>query len=294
MTKFQYSVIRFVPSPVRGEFVNLGMIVGSDVTGEWVIDVVSSKSRAAKLDEENVFPHVASDLQRLQSLVESYSDPDLLDPPFELSQEWLSQLSRDSRNLLQYSPPQTVVAASSSEALEKIWKLMVVEPVATKRSAITRRRVISDYVTALRQFELGSHNFKRQARLETSRTHTAIDVVVHNGVAKDITQCWSLQIKDSDTVTSHIKAWGWTIKTLRDRGGTITAPGLSEPIQVPNDVRVGVVYAGSDSSEVTDEAFEVFNDKDIAADCVPMSDVQEHAEKAAQLVLGHGNLDLGS
>ena len=292
MTKYAYSVIRFVPSPVRGEFVNLGIIVGSERTGEWAIDVVSSRSRASKLDDENVFPMVASDLQRMQSMIESYSDPDLLDPPFDLSDEWLSQLSRDSRNLLQYTAPNTVVADSAPSALEKLWKLLVVEPIPQKRTSLTRRSVISRYVSALERHDLDKTHIKRHAKLETSKTHAAIDVVVHNGVVKDITQCWSLQIKDSDAVTNDIKSWGWTIKTLRERGGLITATGLPEPLKVPENVRVGVVYAESESQEVTDEALEVFNDKDIQAECVLVGAIEDFAEKASQFVRDQKRFEL--
>ncbi|WP_417732332.1 DUF3037 domain-containing protein [Rosistilla oblonga] len=292
MTKYAYSVIRFVPSPVRGEFVNLGVIVGSERTGEWAIDVVGSRSRASKLDDENVFPMVASDLQRLQSMIESYSDPDLIDPPFDLSDEWLCQLSRDSRNLLQYTTPKTVVAESAPSALEKLWKLMVVEPVPQKRSSLTRRSVISRYVSALERHDLDKSHIKRHAQLETSKTHAAIDVVVHNGAVKEITQCWSLQIKDADSVTNDIKSWGWTIRTLRDRGGLLTATGLPERLEVPGDVSVGVVYAESESQKVTDEALEVFNDKDIQARCVPVGAVEDYAEIASQLVRDQKRFDL--
>lgn len=292
MTKYAYSIIRFVPSPVRGEFVNLGIIVGSERTGDWAIDIVSSRSRASKLDDEGVFPKVVSDLQRLQLMIESYSDPDLLGPPFDLTDEWLVQLSRDSRNLLQYTAPNTVVAKSAATALEKLWKLMVVEPIPQKRSSLTRRSLISRFVSALERHDLNKSHIKRQAKLETSKTHAAIDVVVHNGVVKDITQCWSLQIKDVEAVTNDIKSWGWTIRTLRERGGLITAAGLPEPLKVPQDVRVGVVYAESDSQEVTDEALEVFNDKDIQAECVLVGAVEDYAERASQFVRDQKRLDL--
>src|SRR5690606_17481412 len=109
-----------VPSPVRGEFVNLGLLLGSDQTGEWLIEVVSSKTRAAKLDENNLLPIVATDLQRLQSTVEAYTDPDMFDPQVEISESWLSDLARNSRNQLQFTRPNVVVAAHINEAFEKL------------------------------------------------------------------------------------------------------------------------------------------------------------------------------
>ncbi|MDX1926938.1 MAG: DUF3037 domain-containing protein [Pirellulaceae bacterium] len=185
MPKYQYSIIRFVPSPIRGEFVNLGLIVGSDQTGEWLIDVVNSRSRATKLDEQNIFPMVPSDLQRVQTLIENYSEPDLYGSEVALSEEWLRQLSRDSQKVLQYSSPKSVLGDTAANALEKLWGNLIVEDVPTERSTVSKSTVIS----------------------ETEKTHAPIDVVVHNGVVKDITQCWSFQIKDTDELLNDIKAW---------------------------------------------------------------------------------------
>ncbi|TWU25079.1 hypothetical protein Pla52o_13760 [Novipirellula galeiformis] len=90
-----------------------------------------------------------------------------------------------------------------------------------------------------------------------------------------------MQIKDSDAVANGIKAWGWTIRTLRERGALITAPGLADAIKVPDDVRVGGVYAGADSDQATEDAFQVFKDKDIDAECVPIDSIQEYDEPAS-------------
>lgn len=290
MAKYQYSVIRFVPSPVRGEFVNLGLLLGSDQTGEWLIEVVSSKTRAAKLDENNLLPIVATDLQRLQSTVEAYTDPDMFDPQVEISESWLSDLARNSRNQLQFTRPNVVVAAHINEAFEKLWSRLVVESLPAQRSSITKATVTARYVAALKQQHLNRHHMKKRVKLETGRSHTNIDVAVHNGVVKDITQCWSLQIKLAEPVLNEIKAWGWTIKTLRDQGGTIhTGDGQ---LRVPGDVRVGVVYAASDDPEVMEEAFDVFHDDQVNAESVSIQDAEQHAQTAAALVKHQGKLGL--
>jgi len=289
MTKYQYSIIRFVPSPIRGEFVNLGLIVGSDQTGEWLIDVVSSRSRATKLDDENVFPMVAADIQRLQSNIESYSDPDMFGASVDLSLDWLRELSRDSQNLLQFSTPKTVLATSAQEALDKLWRFLVFEPTKSSRTSVTKISVLSRYWTALKEHEFSAKNIKKKVLLETSKVHLPIDVIVHNGEVKDITQCWSLQIKDTDGLVNDIRSWGWTMRTLREKGGDIIVN--ERRIPVPSDVRIGVVYAPSDDSKVTDEAFEVFQNKDVDAQCVLMNEVDEYAKSSAA-DLFHSDLDM--
>ncbi len=279
MTKYQYSIIRFVPSPVRGEFVNLGLIVGSDQTGEWLIDVVGSRSRAAKMDDENVLPMVAADIQRLQSNIESYSDPDMFGASVDLSLSWLRELSRDSQNLLQFSAPKTVLATSAQEAMEKLWTLLVFEPTKSSRTSVTKSSVLSQYWAALKTHNLGARNVKKRVILETSKAHSPIDVVVHNGEVKDITQCWSLQIKNTDSLMNDIRSWGWTMRTLREKGGDILVN--EGRIPVPNDVGIGVVYAPSENKQVEEEAFEVFQNSDVDAQCVLMSAVDEYAKSSA-------------
>ena len=44
--KYIYSVLRFVPNPASGEFVNIGAIVGSDENGEWELRTVENAKRA--------------------------------------------------------------------------------------------------------------------------------------------------------------------------------------------------------------------------------------------------------
>jgi hypothetical protein len=79
MMKYQYSINRFVPYPVRGKFLNLGLIIRSDQTGEWLSEGVSSMSRASRLDDDKVFSILATDLSQLQSTIESYTEPEFFE-----------------------------------------------------------------------------------------------------------------------------------------------------------------------------------------------------------------------
>ena len=148
----------------------------------------------------------------------------------------------------------------------------------TERLTVSKSTVISRYWTALTQLKLNGKNLKRKVRLETQRTHTPIDVVVHNGVVKDITQCWSFQIKDTDDLLNDIKAWGWTIRDLREFGGTIVT--AKSVIEVPKNVDVGVLFAKGASGEFLREAQDVFNDAGVHAELIELENVEAHAEAA--------------
>ena len=110
-------------------------------------------------------------------------------------------------------------------------------------------------------------------------------MAVHNGVAKRLTQCWSFQVKNTESVLNEVKAWAWTMRDLRRNGGAIRA-GLRE-IGVPKDVELSVVYASpvdTVEDEFTSEAKDVFSDSDVDAEAVPMEKLQADANHAASLL----------
>jgi hypothetical protein len=58
---FQFSLIRFVPDPARGEFVNISAVAGSDEAGEWELRLVSNLSRALSPDDADRVGEQAAD-----------------------------------------------------------------------------------------------------------------------------------------------------------------------------------------------------------------------------------------
>jgi hypothetical protein len=43
---YQFSLIRFVPDPARGEFVNIGAVVGDDEAQDWELRLISNLKRS--------------------------------------------------------------------------------------------------------------------------------------------------------------------------------------------------------------------------------------------------------
>ena len=108
---------------------------------------------------------------------------------------------------------------------------------------------------------------------------------MYNGVAKRLTQCWSFQVKDTESVLNEVKAWGWTMRDLRRSGGEIRTS--TRRIQVPGEVELSVVYApmaDTKPEEFTEEAIEVFNDADVHAIAIQLEDLDAHARAAAELL----------
>lgn len=285
MLKYQYSVIRFVPSPTRGEFVNLGVIVGSDATDEWTMELVGKKSRAAKLDDAGILPLVSTELERLQLRFPGDDEETSYGSGPEINEIWLAEMASQSRNVVQYTPPQPILAADAATAMEKLWNTFIVDHVRQKRESLSKHQIRTRYLKSLQQFQLTSDQFKPKAKLSTGHSTTSIDVAVYNGVAKRLTQCWSFQVNDTESVLNEVKAWGWTMRDLRRSGGEIRTS--TRRIEVPKQVELSVVYApmaDTKPDEFTEEAIEVFSDVDVHAIAVQLDDLDAHAKAAAELL----------
>ena len=166
MPKYKYSIVRFVPSPTRGERVNLGLIVGSDATSEWTMEIVGRKSRAAKLDDARVMPMISAELERLQLRFPTDDDAPLLDGP-EINEQWLSQIASQSQNVIQYSAPQVVLAEDVNAALGKLWDTFIVESIPQKRDSLSKRQVMTQYLKSLQKQHLGAE--RHYADVDLSR-----------------------------------------------------------------------------------------------------------------------------
>lgn len=285
MPKYYYSVIRFVPSPVRGEFVNLGLIVGCDATAEWAMELVGRKTRAARLDSAGILPLVTSELERLQLSFPADSDDAVSTTAQAISESWLTHMAAESRNVLQYTRPQPIVAASVAAAMDRLRGIFIVEHVPQRRESLTRPAIRSRYLQLLQQCQLTPQQCPSKARLATGHSSTAVDVAVCNGVARRLTQCWSFEVQDTENVLNEVKAWGWTMRDLRRYGGSIVA--ASRSISVPRDVELSVIYAlpaASDRDTVISEAMDVFSNDELGAATVRWQDVEQHARSAAALL----------
>lgn len=282
--KYTYSSIRFVPDPVKGEFVNLGLIVGSDETGDWRIETIENRGRARKLDESGkLLPSVVAELERIEAQIDSAAELED-ESVYDVSRLWLTDMAKQSRGIIQYSPPKPVLADDVDQAIEILWSRLVVDSEVRRRTAVTRKNLRARFRSALSQrLTATEHHFKEHVTLQASQSRSEIDFALHNGKVKQLTQCWSLQLQDTDRVLKDIKSWAWTIRGLRHSGGT--AVSGDERYEVPSDVNLKVIYAKPSepsSSEVVDEAVDAFSDGDVNAEFHEFTELDAVADSAAK------------
>jgi Protein of unknown function (DUF3037) len=286
--RYLYSVVRFVPNPTRGECVNLGVVLGSDESGEWSLEIISRKDRARKIDDAGVLPGVVAEIERLAGILDKVTDSANAANPSnqselpEINEKWLRQLAAESANTLQYSRPQPVLAPSLPEALDKLWPLLIVEHEQAQRQAITKHSIVARVKKLMFDHKLSAEHVSQRGILTTDCSHVGIDFVIHNGKVAQLTQCWSFQVQDKEQLLTDIKSWAWTIRDMRLSGGKVE--GIESKVSVDPDAPVAVVYAPPSSKNAPEfkEALSAFNDRQVKAEHVELASADVVATNAAK------------
>lgn len=248
--RYVYSVVRAVPEPKTGEYVNIAAIAGSEITGEWSVRQVQNDRRARALGgSADVLTAVYAFLARVGDQIDLHdwavdeTEREALGD-YELTESWLHDLHRRSRNVVQLSAPAPVVAANAEEALDLIFESIVLDPVSRHRENLTKHRVYSALRVAYLSAGLKLEDLRKRVTLvagSEGRFTSPIDFVVANGRAVQLAHTWSFQGINQATLLQEVKAWGWTVRELKEAGGLVL-DAAGERLDVPKDVALEVVF----------------------------------------------------
>ena len=262
--RYMYSAVRFVPDPVRGEFVNVGILAGSDESSEWDIRMVENLKRARALDDEVLLPlvwHFVDDIGRKVDRYTEAIQTNLFETDEKrLSEEWLTQLSEEARNVVQLSAPAVIVADDIDEAINILFDQLIVEPKARRFPFKKKNVALAATRAAYREAGLRvSEHFMEGVSVKGQHHKERFDFVVANGSAVQLAQTWSFQVPNQEDIAEQVKAWAWTVSDIRQHGGMAEAE--ARQIAVPSDVDIEVVYvppAVDGPRQVLNEALAAF------------------------------------
>lgn len=190
-----YSVARVVPDVARGEFINVGIIVGSDESREWTLRDIGNLSRTNHLDDENLLPAVMGQLASVGGVLQRFvSSQEMLIPAESIEQvdsEWLSRLAYDSANTLQFTMPRPISADSAEEALELLWDELILEPATRRFDFLKKYRAVVEVRQALHARQIGAGHLIERARFGGRHHESSMDFVIHDSQAVQLANCWS-------------------------------------------------------------------------------------------------------
>lgn len=291
-SRYVYSLVRCVPDPRTGEFINIGAIAGDAQSGDWAVRRVSSDRRAIKLAGADALEAVHGLLARAEEAIEMQET--LFDQQSGigtdyLTEEWLYNLYRDHRNVVQLAAPTPMLAASAEEALDLVFERMIIDPVTEPRnSGTTKKTVFAEVSAAYRAAQLPPAMVRQRAEIFVgANLHSPVDFAVANGVAVQLTQAWSFQVNGITDISTQIKSWAYAMRRVRDgeAARVIAGPHVST---IESDVDLQIVVARPKTNpqiEAFEEARQVFTD--LAATINDTQAVGNVAARAAELISSH-------
>ncbi len=281
-----YSLVRCVPDPRTGEFINIAAIVGSAATGQWAVRQVSSERRAVKLADAQILGVVHAFLAQVGMDIDARDEEMELGVGDALDESWLDRMHHDHRNVVQLTSPTPMLAESPEAALELLFEHMIIDPVSQQRDFITKHRVVSDLKEAYRRASIKPQLVHNRVEVYVGdRVHTNIDYAIANGSTLQLTQAWSFQRAGVEEISTQVKAWGYALGRLRsgERARLLGPANLTS--DVASDVDLQVVVAKprtKDQQDVYGEAQQVFDELGVVVH--DLNDVDAIGRRAAELI----------
>lgn len=272
--RYVCSVIRFVPEPARGEFVNIGVLAGREDGSEWHLRHVKNFNRALSAGSKLAFQTARADLDRIDACV---AGEDLL------GVDWLTELAGASRSVLQLSEPVPVSAESAQAASDLIFGIKVLDPERRERASAgaAKNALRAAYG---RRIPLASQNVHSKVKAVVDGQSAQFDFAIANGHLVQLSKAWSFDVKAVNAATTQVRAWGYAVGLIRDQrhAASLSAgPGLQ--YDVPNSIDIAAVYVPPSTARGEDalgRSIEVFKTLDVSA--VPIAKAGDIAKRAAE------------
>lgn len=121
-----YSIVRYVPNVMTGEFINVGVILLNTVSGEWGYRKIDKYNHLNLLADENGIKVTEAFFESLPRNSIAYAPKAGTDT--ENAKNWLFALAGSNRSTIQLSDPLTTLFESEiEEELDKLFNIFIIE-----------------------------------------------------------------------------------------------------------------------------------------------------------------------
>lgn len=247
-------ILRYVPNTARGEFVNIGVLVGSQGS-DWALRHVSNFTRASRLGGDALFMRPL--LQQLSRRVSGLNlsapnhsidvfDSASLEP---LSYWTVEEMRARFNNSLQISEPSPAFGASAEEIASILYGHLVSE---TIRESVprSRTRMKTNFRTAV--MKAWHHDAEIPLEvgpvIEIGHLHQDFDFALLDGEVEQMTQVISINRKDRGLIRKDISAWNYAVTRLRQTGAILR----SKELDVPRDTPIIMIHDEPKNDEQKD------------------------------------------
>ena len=172
---------------------------------------------------------------------------------------------------------------------------MIVDPAQRKYRFRKKHAALAAVRAAYRRHGVRERiNLRERVAVQTESHSERFDFAVTNGHVLQLTQTWSFQVPDQESLAEQVKAWGWTVRDVQQHGGQATLSDGSR-FDVTSEVDVEVVFVppaeGQDAPAMRD-AYSVF--KQLGVRHAPVEEADQIGRRASELLVraGTGRLNL--
>jgi hypothetical protein len=232
---YHYSIVRYVPDPIRGEQLNVGVVVvakdGSYIGARFAGP--PELARLRRLGFEQDFAFVRDLAEEIESQVTGAQLP--LDDPQHPHPIWtfetVQRAAEEWANTVQLSEPRSAVDDTPEALLATLFARYVALRAAPQRERARDKRWIKQKVTrTLRQtlatLERDPDEYVgRDERIGGALDVHVVDYVLRNSDVRHVVETMSFETTNRRALKTEVDAFAWTIDDLR-------AGGLSVPITV--------------------------------------------------------------
>jgi hypothetical protein len=281
---YSYSLLRFVPDPARGEFVNFGLLVGDDEAKDWELRLIQNYRRAKALDDRGVLTLALSFADRLETHIQALENLPETAAVLPISTELISRLSTEMLNVVQITAPTPIVAATAAEALDVLAEEMLVDPAARRYRFQKKHRAIADTRRAYRRHHVPPESLEERAPVASGAYDGMFDFAVFNGGVVQLVHCWSFQLPNQDELAEQVKAWAWVVRSLREHGGVLRVPGREVEVPQGDQIEIAAVAVppmdGQEDTHAYEEARAAFAETGVRE--LPPEEADELGARAAE------------
>lgn len=222
---YAYSLVRYVPNPTIGEFINVGIIAGNDAAGDWSVRWLKNLDRAARLARthgSDTVEFLKYYMGQVQGFVEPTGRPKEAEyfggPEETISETWLVEMHELTNNLIRFTQPLPVAGTCAKEALDFICEDLLFEPKSRVRSQSRRRLIASVEGSFQRAMSdaLGEHHVTL-GRDVTVRSNGFTDrsaLAVFDDEHLQLTSMWSFDVSAAQhtRVLERVRSFLWFVE----------------------------------------------------------------------------------
>lgn len=251
---YQYWVIRYVPNLARGEFINIGILCGSD-GGDWAVrfDTRAIQNRGSlDADLRELGPWMSWFTRR----VERHNSVNFAGEA--VSSGWVAHLRGRQANSVQLSDPNPIDVASAEEGVDLLFPHLVERATLRRPRAVSRTTMRAELRETLQvecSLIVGRDLFV-QPKAVIGKQRSTFDFLRRDR-ADVLVNVWAFNIADVEGLESQVQASNYFITRLRNDGAEMQL-GAERRVAVSAAIPVRVVYDPPTSSRDAQRRNDVF------------------------------------